>query len=221
MLQLRITIFAFIIILILSPLAEVNVNAAEQGNSVKDCFENPDNCNDSFVSPDSGTGNETLTASSQFSGWEFFKMILATIFVVVLIYLLLKFVNKRSRLFNQYRYIENIGGTSLGTNRSIQLVKIGDRILVVGVGDSIQLLKEIDNEDEIKTILEEHNLRIDQLIHPNTIVNKVKSAFTKQNQLQNKESEQFETILKTQLQQLTKGRKEMLTELEKKGTTKK
>ena len=44
-------------------------------------------------------------------------------------------------------------GTTLGANRSVQLIKIGNQLLIVGVGENIQLLKEIDDEQEYEQII--------------------------------------------------------------------
>lgn len=49
--------------------------------------------------------------------------------------------------------MQNIGGIPLGQNKSVQIVRIGDRLLVVGVGENIALLDEIRDEDEIERIL--------------------------------------------------------------------
>ncbi|UCZ51715.1 flagellar biosynthetic protein FliO [Bacillus shivajii] len=84
------------------------------------------------------------------------QMFLALGVVIFLIYGLLKFVNSRSKSFRSHSTIESIGGVGLGANRSIQLVRIGDKLFVVGVGETVQLLKEIEDEEEIEKIIEEH-----------------------------------------------------------------
>ena len=91
-------------------------------------------------------------------------MIFATMFVVGLLYSVLKFVNKKIDLFKSTHLIENLGGTMLGANRSVQLIKIGNRLLLVGVGENIQLLKEIENEQECEQIILEYNNQINQLV---------------------------------------------------------
>ncbi|BBP89365.1 hypothetical protein BsIDN1_29830 [Bacillus safensis] len=92
------------------------------------------------------TDNQTNPAeevpSSSVSIMDFVKMIGALLFfVILLIYGLVRFVGKQNRLLKPFRYVENIGGTTVGQNRSVQLIKVGKRVLVVGVADSIQLLK--------------------------------------------------------------------------------
>lgn len=82
-----------------------------------------------------------------------FQLVLALGVVIAIMYFLLKFINKRTQRFQSNQTLQNIGGVPLGQNKSVQLIKVGERLLVVGVGDSIQLLKEIDNEEEIDTLL--------------------------------------------------------------------
>ncbi|WP_416150939.1 flagellar biosynthetic protein FliO [Salipaludibacillus sp. HK11] len=74
--------------------------------------------------------------------------------VLFVIYFLLKFVNKRAQSFNSHSTVQNIGGTGVGSKSSVQIVRVGKRVLVVGVGETVQLLKEIDNPQEIDDLME-------------------------------------------------------------------
>lgn len=96
---------------------------------------------------------------SGFHLFDFVKMFLALAIIIALIYLILRFVHKKNRLFGQMKTMENLGGISLGPNRSIQLVRIGDSIFVIGVGETIQLLKEITSQEEIEKILKQNDLQ--------------------------------------------------------------
>src|SRR5690606_19664621 len=89
-------------------------------------------------------------------------MFIALIFIIFLIYALAKFINKRTRTFHGTRSLESLGGISVGQNRSIQLIKVGKRLLVVGVSDSIHLLKEISDEKEIQQFIEEREASLQQ-----------------------------------------------------------
>jgi flagellar protein FliO/FliZ len=85
-----------------------------------------------------------------------FQMVLALGAVILFIYFLLKFINKRAQNFNNHSTVQNIGGAGVGSNRSVQIVRVGKRILVVGVGDTVQLLKEIEDPKEIDEMLESY-----------------------------------------------------------------
>ncbi|MCT8139833.1 flagellar biosynthetic protein FliO [Anaerobacillus sp. CMMVII] len=89
----------------------------------------------------------------------FFQLFLALAVIILMIYALIRFIGKRTQSYQTHRTLQNIGGVHVGTNRSIQLVRVGKRVLVVGVGETIQLLKEIDDENEINTILEDFEVQ--------------------------------------------------------------
>ncbi|RFB19053.1 flagellar biosynthetic protein FliO [Bacillus sp. HNG] len=189
---------------------------AEDGQIDKNVYNqyNPEN----QEKPDQESDVPELTQpTSDLTAGDFFKMIFTTLFVLALIYFLLKFVNKRNRMFNQHKFIENLGGTSLGTNRSIQIVKVGERILVVGVGDSIQLLKEIEDTDEINEILEQHNSSLESMIQPQDIINRF---LEKRKSAKDKDKALFSSILQKQLTELKQGRKKIVEQLENKESSK-
>ncbi|WP_099363006.1 flagellar biosynthetic protein FliO [Fredinandcohnia onubensis] len=160
---------------------------------------------------------QTAEPANELTAGDFIKMIFTTLFVIALIYLLLKFVNKRNRMFNQHRFIENLGGTSLGTNRSIQIVKVGERILVVGVGDTVQLLKEIKDTDEMNEILEQHNASLDSMIQPRDILNRM---IQKRKEVKAGDQTHFSSMLQKQLSELKQGRKKIVEQLENKESSK-
>lgn len=148
---------------------------------------------------------------------DFIKMFIALIFVIALLYLTLKIINNRSRSYRSSQLIENLGGTSLGANRSVQLVKVGNRILIVGVGENIQLLTEIKDEEELQSIIESYNERIDQLVQPSGVVSKLFKNITNKGEPK-KEVTEFETMLKNEFKQISNERKNLYREIEKKGT---
>jgi len=84
---------------------------------------------------------------------DFLKMILALGVVLFLIYYLLKFIQKRSRLYQQTRALENLGGISLGANKSVQIIRVGEEFYLVGVGDDVQLLSKIDDPNTLEELL--------------------------------------------------------------------
>lgn len=132
------------------------------------------------------------------------QMFGALIVVIALIYILLRFVNLRTRAFRSNQTIQNIGGVPLGTNRSVQMVKIGDELLILGVGDSIQLLKEIKDKDEIERLLENQKQELEKIDEP---IMKLghwisKNLLKKRNKETHNELE-FSEILKKQLKDVS------------------
>lgn len=81
------------------------------------------------------------------------KLFLALFVVIALMYVLLRLLGRKNYQMQSSNTMQNIGGIPLGQNKSVQIVRIGDRLLVVGVGENIALLDEIRDEDEIERIL--------------------------------------------------------------------
>lgn len=197
-------VFLFILIVNISSPEYLYVQAEENDNkTVEEMFKDKTTVKDEEENIGEQEDEvEVPTFESQFSWFDFFKMFVALGTVIALIYLLLRFVNQRNRIFGQARMMQNLGGISLGNNRSIQVVKINDRIFIVGVGDSIQLLKEIDSEDEVKKILDEK----DNEVIPQTSLLLTK-LFSKSNRKVEQDSDDFKMMLKNQLDSEVKGRR--------------
>ncbi|SFA73922.1 MULTISPECIES: flagellar biosynthetic protein FliO [unclassified Bacillus (in: firmicutes)] len=210
------------LLIIFALLGQSNTAQAEQlNNSVKDCFEHPDKCKEknSITQKETSKSDEAKTSQVGVTFWDFLRMIVATIFVIGLLYFLLKFINKKSRNFKTSQLVENLGGTSLGANRSVQVVKAGNQILIVGVGESIQLLKEINDPKEYQKFIDEYNNKMDQLIQPSDIVTKLIER-TKNIQSTKNEGTSFSAVFKNQLDDFTKGRKKLFDELDKERSDK-
>ncbi|MEH7440944.1 flagellar biosynthetic protein FliO [Bacillus sp. JJ1122] len=204
----------FLLAALLSPLGMAN---AEQLNtSVKNCLEKPDSCDNGQAGK---TKNQTENNDTKIgvTFLDFLRMILATAFVAGLLYFLLKFINKKSMSYKSSQLVENLGGTSLGANRSIQIVKAGKRLLIVGVGENIQLLKEIEDPEEYSQVIQEYNNKVEQLVQPSDIVTKF---LKRTNKYGSKESSSFSAVLKHQLSDMASGRKKMLEEIQKRGSEK-
>lgn len=87
------------------------------------------------------------------SVWNYVKTGFALVFVIALLIGLLRFMNRKNRIYDKSRFMKNMGGISLGQQKSIQLVTIGDSYYLIGVGEDIRLLKEITDADEIASLL--------------------------------------------------------------------
>ncbi len=82
------------------------------------------------------------------------KLVFYTIVVVGLIYLLIRFLSKRQHKLQHHSVFTPIGGTPLGNNKSVQMVKVGNSLYMLGVGDTVNLLKEISDEEEVQRIMD-------------------------------------------------------------------
>jgi len=125
-------------------------------NSVTDCMKDETNCaetddstNQTEESHNDIVGEEENSGSLVF---ELVKMFFALLLVLALIYFLLKFLNKRNN-FNRVKALENLGGISVGQHKSIQIIRIGSKLYLVGVGDNVEMLQEITDEAVKQDIL--------------------------------------------------------------------
>lgn len=148
------------------PLWTVYVQADETNKSVLDGYLSPSGQApvevekseiEGQISTDELTEVSELLPDQNLFGM-FFQLFLALAVIILMIYALIRFIGKRSQSYQTHRTLQNIGGVHVGSNRSIQLVRVGERVLVVGVGETIQLLKEIDDENEVRKIIEENQV---------------------------------------------------------------
>lgn len=193
------------------------VSAEEIDKSVKEVIDKPDKTKEEKSEEKTSSENaiSTKTSSTSFTFSDFFRMIAATIFVVALLYFMLRFLNNKNRRYQRGNIITNLGGTSLGSNKSIQIVKIGGNIYVVGVGEDVQLLAEITNETEIEQILTTYNQTVDQKLVPSDVLTK----WFKKNNSETNNNDQFTEQLKQQLNEMKNNRKQLREVIEKKVNT--
>lgn len=81
-----------------------------------------------------------------------FKLIFYTLLILVMIYALIKFLALRQKKLQPNQAVKLMGGTPLGNNKSLQLVKVGEKVYLIGVGDQVTLIKEFSETDEINNI---------------------------------------------------------------------
>ena len=197
----------------------VSVAQAEPfDNNVKDCLESPKKCGqetEQLKQEKQGSQNQQTEADKAVGVtiWDFFKMIGALLFVLVLIYFLLRFVNQKSRSYQQTKLIQHLGGTPLGGNRSIQMVKVGDRVLILGVGENIQLLKEIDDNEERSRFVDYYSNQIDQMLQPQDIITKVISKWKSQETQKRESQDPFKQVFESKLNEVKKSRKQVISKM--------
>jgi flagellar protein FliO/FliZ len=86
----------------------------------------------------------------------FIKFILSFILVIGLLIGLLRFLSKRSRQMQTTGLVLPLGGHVLGTNKSLQVLLIGQTIYIVGVGENITMLRSISQGEEYQHLLESY-----------------------------------------------------------------
>ncbi len=86
------------------------------------------------------------------------RIIIVLVIIIGLIYLLLKLLNRSSNFTKQGEVLTNLGGISLGMNKSAQMLKVGDKIYLIGVGEDISILTEITDPATIEQLLEKQQV---------------------------------------------------------------
>lgn len=87
------------------------------------------------------------------------QLIFYTIVILVLIYALIKFLAIKQKKLQPNQAISLIGGTTLGNNKSLQLVKVGGKVYLIGVADQITLIKEFSNKEEIRLLESDQDMQ--------------------------------------------------------------
>ncbi|MEY9969884.1 flagellar protein FliO/FliZ [Lysinibacillus sp. RC46] len=150
-------IFAFLVSFLFLYPTTTPVYAESNTKFVDDCINKKGDCKED--STPAAEKDSDLQAAGDVSAWEYIKMVLALIFVIALFYGLMKFLNKRNLNFQRNQLVQNLGGLSLGAQKSVQLLQVGKTLYLVGVGEDVQLLREITDPDEVATLLALYNER--------------------------------------------------------------
>ena len=96
-----------------------------------------------------------------------------------MIYGLIKFLALKQRKLQPNQAVRLMGGTPLGNNKSLQLVKVGGQVYLIGVGDQVTLIKEFTSPEEIDSIESSLDLDKEQTLLPNSITNLIKDKMAK------------------------------------------
>ncbi|MYL33154.1 flagellar protein [Pontibacillus yanchengensis] len=203
-------------------LATVPMAHVHAGSKSVDCAYNPEKCQDDNNSNQPEEEEPTSTSPGQSSsdspsiGWQIVKLVFAVLFIVVLIYGLLKFVNKRNKMFQSVKTLENIGGVSLGQNKSLQVVRIGEQYYAVGVGDNVELLTEITDEKTIQAFHQQN----DQASYSASsilanVIPKTKQQSGKGEEKSSSSSVQFQQLFQSELNSLKQKRKKVMDQHQK------
>lgn len=177
---------------------------------VDDCLENPENCEEPLESePEPTEAENELLGEESNSGSLFFEIIkifFALLLVLALIYITLYFLKKRNKLGNRINSLENIGMISVGQNKSVQLVRVADRLYVIGVGEDVTLLQEIEDEALISKILEEKEAN--SIDYSNGLP--FASFLQKKNKGKEDKTRDFKKLFNNELNSLQKNRKNII-----------
>lgn len=188
----------------------VSVHADTDTNSIEYCMKKPEECKDN--SDPAAKEDTVVSAAGDVSAWEYIKMVLALIFVVALFYGLMKFLNKRNLTFQRNQMVQNLGGLSLGAQKSVQLLQIGKKIYLVGVGEDVQLIREITDPQEVEELLALYNEK-QEFAATSPYIAEVISKFkrkNKQNSSTSTQQDSFGELFEKKISEIKQERSEEL-----------
>lgn len=193
--------------------------------SVNDCLENKTECDELEGTETPNTNPEQPVdqpASNQINNdstslvMNMVKLIAALAVVLALIYLLLKLVNRKNKLFQKHPTLENLGGITLGTQKSMQVVRIGQRFYIVGVGDNVELLTELTDEKTIHALVnKDENMEFNPANLVTSMLGKKRSS--QKNAEDSHAKEDFSAHFKSELDRVKSNRKQSFSRYLDKG----
>jgi len=153
---------------------------------------------DSSVETDASTGLLVINV---------LKMIFALALILLLIYGTLKVLSKRSKTFQQNGTMQNLGGLSVGQNKSLQMVRIGDKLYLIGVGENVEMLQEITDEDVKKQMFRERQVEA-------STGNLMTNIFSVKTKKPDASAAGFKNLFSKELDKLKKNRSELIKKQE-------
>lgn len=190
---------------------------AETDSSVTDYLNKNNQKDGSPAKANKATEEADSNPTVGLTAWDYMKTLLALAFVIALIYGMVKFINTRNRVTQHGKLMQNMGGLSLGQQKSIQLVKIGEQYYLIGVGEDVRLLKELSNPEEIAQ-LAAYYTEEDQALQQSLLIKLVNGFKTRKTNPYQKQEEpnDFGKLFKHKLSEVENERKRQLNQLTEK-----
>lgn len=198
-------VFVCTLIMLISVVAPNYSSAKSSDGYVDECYgkaATQDNCSDMNENADE---DETESASSGIGIFDYIKVLFALILVIGLLVFVLKLINKKNSSYQKNNVLNNLGGLSLGQNKSVQLLQVGNRLFLVGVGEDISLIKEIDNQQEIEQLLDMYQNK-QQDVSTNPFLFDLLKKFKSPKPNEIKEEASFNALFSSKLNEIKKER---------------
>lgn len=178
--------------------------------SIKDCLEDEGEC---YEKSDAQQSEEVIEQKSTITFWTYIKLLLAFAFVIALLYGLLRFINQRNQQMTKHKLMKNLGGVPLGQNKSVQLVVVGNQYLLLGVGETVQLLKEITDDEEkerLRQLVEDGQLYQSE---QGTFIAYIRELFQQRTKKEQSSEASFQQLFEKELERTRRERQKKLNEV--------
>ncbi|MFJ5769986.1 flagellar biosynthetic protein FliO [Psychrobacillus sp. NPDC093180] len=216
----------FCIITTLFLLVDHNVFAATDPNeSIEEHYKPKTDRTDEQLAP-IGEEEQTEDISNNpvsVTAWDYVKMIFALLFVVLLLFGLLKFVNSRNKTFQHNQLIQNLGGVVVSQGKSVQLLQVGNSLFLVGIGEDITLLKEIEDPEEIEKLTKIYEEKQDigkTVPYISELVHRMKENVSTKSKNNEQKNPSFNETFQKKLREIKKDRSDVLKDWKTKESEK-
>ncbi|MFC4775383.1 flagellar biosynthetic protein FliO [Paenibacillus sp. GCM10023252] len=151
-------------------------------------------------------GQPTIPSSGNLLG-SFIWVIVSLVIVITLIIFVIKWLSQRNRVWgSNQRSLRTLGGIALGQNKSMQVIELGGKLYVVGVGEEITLLDKIDKPEEVELIVDMFEQKASnnwQGSNLGTLINKLRDRVGRQSESKEEWNTQssFQHVLQDKLNQ--------------------
>lgn len=206
-------VFCFICLLAFYPLKAEVYAATDSNESIEEYFNKTQDEKDKTPVEQTETPEEIESGGVSITIWDYVKMIFALLFVILLLYGLLRFVNSRNRTFQTNQLVQNLGGVGISQGKSVQLLQVGNSLFLVGVGEDVSLLKEITDPEEITklTKIYEEKQEIGKTVpFIAEIFNNIKGNISSKANNKVKNDPSFNETFQKRLQEIKKDRSDVL-----------
>ncbi|WP_194483515.1 flagellar biosynthetic protein FliO [Psychrobacillus lasiicapitis] len=179
--------------------------------------EKPASNEDQEVNEEASTNPVSVTV------WDYVKMIFALLFVVLLLFGLLKFVNSRNKTFQHNQLIQNLGGVGVSQGKSVQLLQVGNSLFLVGIGEDITLLKEIEDPEEIEKLTKIYEEKQDigkTVPYISELVHRMKENVSSKSKNNEQKNPSFNETFQKKLREIKKDRSDVLKDWKAKESEK-
>lgn len=122
----------------------------------------------------------------------------------------MKYIARKNRAFQSGRSIQSLGGLSIGQQKSVQVIQIGHSLYVLGVGNNVELLAKIEDQQEIEYIQEHFFTNISRSQEFPKVTEWVKNLIRKEPEEEEIDvASTFQAVFQEKMQLMTKNKKNM------------
>ncbi len=105
-----------------------------------------------------------------------------------------------------------MGGTNVGSSKSVQVVKVGNQLFVIGVGDNVQLLSEITGQEKQQLLTQYEEQQKNEGEYKVVLPSLLEKLTSKKEE---KSSHSFQQLFQREMNEMKTKRQNVLKKLER------